>query len=88
VGRQLPVQLQGLASDLEVKSGDLFFADFVITNTGQYPIQLPASVHPADFEPKDTNARSFEHLSLSIMAGEKDSVILKGGADLYGADDD
>lgn len=87
VGRKLPVQLQGLSSDAGIQNGDSFFIDFVITNKGQSPLKVPTDVRPADFEPQDSGARSFEHLSLFVTAGEKDSLILKGGADLYGADD-
>ena len=86
-GHSLPIELKTVIVNGGSQPGDSLFVDFIITNPGPQPLALPTSLRADDFEPKEeSSASTFEHLSLFITAGDpKHPLMLKGGADLYGA---
>jgi hypothetical protein len=85
-GYRLPVELKLLVSKPSEKAGSPAVVDFLITNTSARPIVVPVWLHQKDLEPNDNSmAYSFEQLSLFVTTGTKNSILLKGGADLYGS---
>ena len=88
-GRRLPLHVTFEVQDSQDPQGRAY-VDFTLTNTSGNNLALPISPHPGDFEPKDAKATyTVQHLTLYLTSetgpkAQKRSIILPGGAHLYG----
>jgi hypothetical protein len=82
LGRKLPLQVTVEANSADSRMNEI---DFILTNTGNAALILPASPHPGDLEPSDPNVTyTVEVLSMYMTSGNDEATALPGGVELYG----
>ncbi len=82
LGRKLPLQVTVEASSADSRMNEI---DFILTNTGNAALILPASPHPRDLEPSDPDVTyTIEVLNMYTTSGDDEGTALPGGVELYG----